>query len=253
MIIEFQSVATKNEAIPAEALGSPPPGHIQVEWLAGSSGASVSRDAIMPIEAVAGTIRDWGSGVSAVRSMIRHFSRPSLASRVRRLFISSGARQGSFPIESTGGFSVSKDSMLPVEGLLSHSAHQRIAAEWLAVARYDSSVPTENSSLANSVIKDATLQIDALSSQRGDPAAEIEHAATLLVDPDTPTEVLASTARDGGDPIEWLTSGTRTTGIAMLPLEWVGAPPAVLVSLEFGTERSRLLATRGRVRLLRRS
>ena len=253
MIIEFQNVAIKNEAVSAEALGSMPTGYVQVEWLVGSSGASVSRDAMMPIEAVAGTIRDWGAGASSVRSMIRHFSRPGFAARVRRLFISSGAKQGSFPIESSGGFSVFENSILRVEGLLSHSGHQGTASEWLAVTRYDSSLPTEFSSLANSVTKDTILQIDALSSQRGDFGSEIENAATLQVDPDAPTEALVTSARDGSEPIEWLASGTRTTRDAMLPLEWVGAAPAALVSLEFGTERNRLLATRGRVRLLRRN
>jgi hypothetical protein len=63
---------------------------------------------------------------------------------------------------------------------------------------------------------------------------------------------LAGLLLDINTPVESLAGGITAITDANLAIEWITAPPAILVSLESGPERVRLLATRGRIRLLRR-
>ena len=105
--------------------------------------------------------------------------------------------------------------------------------------RADPGAPIESlGSAGNSIADDAMLPIETLSSQRSEPGAAIENMASLQV--------------DRGAPVETLAGGITTITDANLAIEWVTAAPSILVSLESGPERVRLLATRGRVRLLRR-
>ena len=94
--------------------------------------------------------------------------------------------------------------------------------------------------------------IETLSSQRSEQGAAIENTASLQVDPAAPVEALAASLLDIRGPVEALAGGITTITDANLAIEWVTAAPSILVSLESGPERVRLLATRGRVRLLRR-
>lgn len=66
-------------------------------------------------------------------------------------------------------------------------------------------------------------------------------------------EALAAVVRDDGGLVEWLGTGATVIADAMLALESQGASPALLLSLESGPGRTRLLATPGRVRLVRRN
>ena len=94
--------------------------------------------------------------------------------------------------------------------------------------------------------------IETLSSQRSELGAAIENTASLQVDPGAPAEALAASLLDIIGPVEALAGGITTITDANLAIEWVTAAPSILVSLKSGPERVRLLATRGRVRLLRR-
>jgi hypothetical protein len=103
----------------------------------------------------------------------------------------------------------------------------------------DPGAPIESlGSAGNSVAGDAISPIETLSSQRSELGAAIENTASLQV--------------HRGAPVETLAGGITTITDANLVIEWVTAAPSILVSLESGPERVRLLATRGRVRLLRR-
>jgi len=190
---------------------------VPVESLAG--GSAVTGDATLPLEFSATVLRDWGAG--AARSMIRRFSRPALVGRVRRLFFP--GRPGTLAIESEGRQHV--DPGAPIESL---------------------------GSAGSSVAGDAMSPIETLSSQRSELGAAIENTASLQVDPGAPAEALAASLLDINGPVEALAGGITTITDANLAIEWVTAAPSILVSLESGPERVRLLATRGRVRLLRR-
>ena len=190
---------------------------VPVELLAG--GSAITGNATLPLEFSATVLRDWGAG--AAQSIIRRFSRPALVGRVRRLFFP--GRPGTLAIESEGRQHA--DPGAPIESL---------------------------GSAGNSVAGDAMSPIETLSSQRSEQGAAIENTASLQVDPGAPAEALAASLLDINGPVEALAGGITTITDANLAIEWVTAAPSILVSLESGPERVRLLATRGRVRLLRR-
>jgi hypothetical protein len=192
-------------------------GGVPVEALAG--GSTIAANATLPLEFSTTVLRDWGAG--AARSMIRRFSRPALVGRVRRLLFS--GRPGTLTIESEG---------------LQHA---------------DLGAPIEClGSAGNSVAGDATSPIETLSNQGIEVRTAIENTASLQVDPEAPVEVLAASLLDIRGPVEALAGGITTITDANLGIEWVTAAPQISVSLESGRDRVRLLATRGRVRLLRR-
>ncbi len=190
---------------------------VPVELLA--SGSAITGNATLPLEFSATVLRDWGAG--AAQSMIRRFSRPALLGRVRRLFFP--GRPGTLAIESEGRQHA--DPGAPIESI---------------------------GSAGNSVAGDAMSPIETLSSQRGEQGTAIESTASLRGDPGAPAEALAASLMDINGPVEALAGGISAITDANLAVEWVTAAPLILVSLESGPERVRLLATRGRVRLLRR-
>ena len=154
--------------------------------------------------------------------MIRCFSRPALVGRLRRLLFP--CRPGTLAIESQGWQGA--DPGAPIESL---------------------------GSAGNSIAGDAMSPSETLSSsQRTELGAAIENTASLQVDPGAPAEALAASLVDINSPVEAVASGIITITDANLAIEWVTAAPSILVSLESGPERVRLLATPGRVRLLRR-
>jgi hypothetical protein len=191
---------------------------VPVESLSG--GSAITGVAMLRLEFRISVLRCWGAGATA--SMIRHYSRPALSRRVRRLFFP--GRLGTFAVENE------------------------------AMRRSDAGAPIEAVGTAGtSVTGDSMLPIEMLSYQRSDSEATNENTANLQVDLDALADALAASVQDGSGPVEWLASRTTMIEDVMGPLEWVGAAPEVLVSLESGPERIRLLATRGRVRLLRRN
>jgi hypothetical protein len=191
---------------------------IPVESL-GTGSSAVTEDATLPLEFLATFRRDGGAG--AERSIIRRFSHPVLVGRVRRLFFP--GRSGTIAIESEGRQRA--DPGGPIEALVAGGS---------------------------SVVGDATSPIETLSIERSELGEVIENTASLQVYPGVPTEVLAASLLDISGPVEALAGGITTITDANLSIEWVRAAPSILVSLESGPERVRLLATRGRVRLLRR-
>ena len=190
---------------------------VPVESLAG--GSAITGNATLSLEFSATVLCDWGAG--AAQSMIRHFSRPALIGRVRRLFFP--GRPGMLAIESEG------------------------------LQRADPGAPIESlGSAGNSVAGDAMSPIETLSSQRRELGAAIENTTSLRVDPGASAEALVTSLLDINGPVEALAGGITTVADANLGVEWVTSAPPILVSLESGPERIRLLATRGRIRLLRR-
>jgi hypothetical protein len=190
---------------------------VPVESLA--VGSTITGNATLPLEFSATVLRGWGAGVA--QSMIRRFSRPALVGRVRRLFFP--GRPGTIAIESQGRQHA--DPGAPIESF---------------------------GSAGNSVAGDAMSSIETLSSQRSEQGAAIENPESLEVDPAAPAEALAASLIDINGPVEALAGGITTITDANLAIEWVSEAPPILVSLESGPERARLLATRGRIRLLRR-
>lgn len=190
---------------------------VPVESLAG--GSTITGNATLSLEFSATVLRDWGAG--AAQSMIRRFLRPALVGRVRRLFFP--GRPGTLAIESEGRQHA--DPGAPIESL---------------------------GSAGNSVAGDAMSPIETLLSQRSEQGAAIENTESLQIDPDAPAEALAASLLDIRGPVEALAGGITTITDANLAIEWVTAAPPILISAESGRERVRLLATRGRVRLLRR-
>jgi hypothetical protein len=202
----------------------------------GLSGAiSVTGDAAIPIETTAAVLRDWGMG--AKRPLFRRLSRPGFATRFRRMFLSHG----------TSG-------ILALESAMAVSSDANTLAEILATQRADPGVLVEAlGAVGTTAISDSILKIEALAKQRNDGGAEIENSAVLRIDSNLPAEASAEMVLDNNGGVEWLAGGMATVADATIPLEWEGAASAVVLSVESGPGRIRLLATPSRVRLLRRS
>jgi len=140
----------------------------------------------------------------------------------------------------SGASAVIGDSILRIEGLIGQRADWGAWVESLVAA-------------GTAVLDDSMSPIESLKVQRGDVGAAIENKAILRIDPGGSAEALVALARDTVTPLESLVGGVITIADAVLAFEWGGAGPAVLLSLESGPDRIRLLATPGRVRLLRRN
>jgi hypothetical protein len=226
--------------VPIESLGTQRgDANTPAEALAGLSlggeflGNIAASDTSVPVETLLTVIRGWGRGAAA--SIVRRFSRPGVATRVRRLFFP--GHPGSFAIEE----------------LASQRADPGAPAEALATQRADPGIPGEFLGVWISVAGDSVSPVEVLVSQWGGREGSLENAASLRIDPVVPAEGLGAEVRDSHGPVEALAGGMTTIGDATLALQWVGAAYRGLVSLESGPERIRLLATRGRVRLLRRN
>ncbi len=178
---------------------------------------------------------------------------------------------------------VTADSGAPAEFLLSQApppiqielmaavtSERSTASEALATAGIEPSILVELLGPASvAVTGDTSLAIEAGATPRSDRGVPIEPAALMRSDHGPTAEVLATNrtdagaglsaealtglAQDASPPIEWLGTGAILIADAMLQLEWQRTTPSVLLSLESGPDRIRLLATPGRVRLVRRN
>ncbi len=155
---------------------------------------------------------------------------------------------------------------LPIEASATMRSDRGVAVESPARLRGDISGPVEWSGAAQ-LVADALVPLEGAAAVHGKLGALAEAVALLL--PRTGSaaeclaavrcgsgpmaEALAALVRDDSGLVEWLATGARVIADAMLPLGWPGTSPALLLSLESGPGRTRLLATPGRVRLVRRS
>jgi len=168
------------------------------------------------------------------------------------------------PAEFAGSLAVETDSAVPVEfaaGLMTDAEIQLeslasqalppLWIEWLAAVRADAAAPLESIG-AVLVTDDNFVPIAVLGALRGDHPVPTESIGSLHGESGASAESLSAARADGSLPAELL-GATLLIADALLPLEVRQALAAVLLSLETGPGRIRLLATPGRVRLVRRS
>jgi hypothetical protein len=101
---------------------------------------------------------------------------------------------------------------------------------------------------------DRSFSIEVLPTAITNASHPVEFAVGLLSDTQIDCEaggVALSLAINAGAPLEWLSSGALVAADWNLAIEVDNGPSTVLVSIESGPARIRLLATLGRVRLLR--
>lgn len=124
--------------------------------------------------------------------------------------------------------------------------------EWSGAARLaaDAVVPLEGAAATN---REQDAPAEAIALVLPQEAGTVEWLVADRTDAGSATEMLAGLVRDDRGPVEWLGTGATIIADAMLALGWPGASPALLLSLESGPGRTRLLATPGRVRLVRRN
>jgi hypothetical protein len=214
--------------------GGAPAQHIIV-GTPGTGGTIVTGDCPAPISALARQIADRDEAFETLAGQ-RGEDTASIedvaSGRLDALLIDEAlaSRLGGFAAPTEPGASVACDRGIPTDILVAR--------------RSDAGAPIEALGAADiSVTSDATLPIEVLSQQRNDGGMACEYVACQRTEPDVQIGALPMLMREGIGPIEWLTSGTK----------WGGTTPAVVVSLETGPGRIRLLATPGRARLLRRN
>lgn len=215
--IDTATSLTADMAVPA-AFGSTvrrdPPAPL--EWLAAGASA-VTADRLLPLEILDGVRRDWGAGAASARHIIRHFSRPGLVQRVRRLFFGSPALQGSFPIESNA--LVRDDATAPAEIAARQQADTGPRLELLGLQRTDAGVPLEMTG-GIAVAADTVLQLESLVGQLGRSPTLGEFAAALRADIVLGAENLGLQRADFPVLVEDLAASMTVVADATLRLEW---------------------------------
>ncbi len=210
-----------------------------------AGGTIVTGNCPAPISALARQIADRGEAVETLVGQRReHVARIEDGASERldaSLFDEALARRlGGFAIPTEARASVACDRGLPVNILVARRNDWGAPIEALGAIRV-------------SVTGDAMLPIAVLSQRRSDSGMALEDVASQRIEPGVAIGALPMLARESGGPIEWLTSGARTIADTAVELEWGGMTPAVVLSLETGPGRIRLLVTPGRARLLRRN
>jgi hypothetical protein len=160
----------------------------------------------------------------------------------------------SAPLENSG--LMSSDGGLPIEAAATLGSELVPLSEALQSTRIDPNVPIESLGTASVAVTGNTpLLIEVGATVRSDWGLTAEGLTTSRTDAgaELAAETLAGLAQDTTGSIEWSGSGAIVIADTMLPLEWQQTMPTALVSLESGPSRVRLLATPGRVRLVRRN
>ena len=197
----------------------------------GGGGATVVRDGGVLFETLAMRRSDRGAAIETCtgqRCDITLFDEMPATQRsdrgVRVEFGATGAR----------------DSLTAFESLTTERADPRVPAESLGTAQ-------------TSITGDSMLPIEALASRSSKGSMAIEDEARQRIDAVAPAGALAASMQDGAGPVEWLANGATVIADAAAALEWAGASPSVVLSVETGPGRIRFLTTPGRIRLLRRN
>lgn len=234
----------------------------------------VDADSWLPIESIGGIVVDASPGLEfllsqAVPPIPVEWLSALLADRPLPAEALAGVR-GDRTVAMETAAKLSRDAGAPGETLGRLTRDGTPPLEMLATTRIDSSVPVESlGAAAVAVIGDTALLIEAVAAVRSDCGFPVEDAALLRSDralmaeavatsrtdagAELAAETLAGLAPDTSGSIEWLGTGATITTDVVLRLEWQETPLPALVSLESGPGRIRLLATRGRARLVRRN
>lgn len=163
---------------------------------------------------------------------------------------SGGAVEASVPTETGAAVRMVRDAVGEAVMVLSR-ANAPDPAEWSGAAQLaaDAMVPSEAAAAtagdANGLAESAAL----LSPKTGSGA---EWLANNRAAAGTITEARALLARDADSSTEWLGAGSPMLVDALPVFEWLETTSRAVPSLESRPGRNRLLATPGRVRLLRR-
>lgn len=254
------------------------------------AGAAVRADRNAPLEAAAMARADAsaraeaGAALSAdARGVIeqRAVVRSDAAARLGWLASAHVDLVG--PVEWTGAVLVAAHALTPLEwpAAVRRSARADLgylgsvrgeftgAAELLSAARISaaarlgfttavrqaSEMPAEWTG-AVLIAADALTLLEWAAGVRGSTRAGLAYLSSMHAAAQLPGEELASLLRELGVPAEGLANGgTLAVTDAMMPLEWLGPPPGLVVSLAtpiISPGRVRILTTPGRVRLLRR-
>jgi len=117
----------------------------------------------------------------------------------------------------------------------------------------DAGVPAETISLALVALWPPLEATSSVAPLIANQYSTLEWIGNLREDNFLSGEVLLRLVAEGDPPSEWLTTGAGLMAEADLSLEVDGVGPTVVVSIESGPTRVRLLASPGRIRLLRRN
>lgn len=208
-----------------------------------SSGIGVRADAMVWIELLSAAVTNHPSGMEMTARLLsdrdhmveigrgvladpRTAVEASLGLRadatLRLNFVASARADGSDAVEWSGAVVLARDTSIAIEWLTGAQRDVALAGNFLAV-----------------LIGDPTGVLEWVGSVR---------SRELLAD-----ETLVGSLRDARLPTESLTSGPTIMAYSASPFELVNSLPAVVLSVQSGPERKRLLATPGRLRLLRRN
>ncbi len=224
--------------------------------------ASVSRDISPPFEFLTS---HSGTGVNADTVIDMELQGAAVADITPRFELTGGTRADSgYPVESSGRLIVDPRTTAEVLAALrldlapglefvpAIKTDKLISVEWsggVQVAR-DTFIAEE---WAAELERDTTGGAETVAILTAKQNGALEWIGTLRRDQMASAEGLASLLSDLGMPFELLSSGAIIILDTVLPIESVGSPPAVVFSVETGPGRVRLLATPGRLRLLRRN
>lgn len=262
-------------APPAVAGGASPNVTVNVALRAEALGVVAYGDSLATVEIVARPVADPGlraESVGAARG-----DQPAAAEAIGRqradpgLFAETLHRpQVDSPIAAAIMGTMLSDEGLPSEWskLIAVTADVLMRLEMMAIARVRPLLPAESAgAAATTVTSDGGAPIEWRALVRAGNPVPDEMLGKVLADIPALLELLITTRREHalsvemldqarletGLPSELLSSGTVILADSPANFESEGTPPATPISVETGPDRVRLLATPGRIRLLRRN
>ena len=165
------------------------------------------------------------------------------------------------------GAAVLTDAPSPIELVAQHRIDVPTSAETLATAVADvpvsgewfsgtlriASAPGEALGAVFTALWPPLEAISSITLLKADQYGALEWIGILRRDDIASAEALVSLVLDGDPPFEWLSTGTIVVADSGFVVEGVEIASGILVSVETGPNRARLLASPGRIRLLRRN
>jgi hypothetical protein len=145
------------------------------------------------------------------------------------------------------------DTSMTAEVLVAAVANLPFPVQLLAGLLQDPGVPGETISLALVALWPPLEATGSVAPVIANQYGTLEWIGNLQEDNFVSGEVLFSLVAEGGPPSEWLTTGAVVMPDGDLMLEVDGVASTIVVSIESGPTRVRLLASPGRIRLLRRN